>query len=322
MTGYQPSLFDLYQFEYTTVQRLRDEGLTDAVTYTDAIVRKLIRRFSKLVNRVTAQWFWPLENKVRLDGPVSNVISSPDLVPILELRGMEFYGESSTSVVDAATYRIGEREIWLNGRSAVNHAGFWSTSRTTYPPYNLNVVLDGTFGWLENRPYAAFDAVSKITTTTTALLTSGTSTSVTLASVAGIQERSVLIFRAGAAGSSYAGHAIVTTVTVGTNTVTFDAINLNVATLASGANVITYGMVPEPVEDAVVRLVVLYKDKLASAAAAQSSNDASIIEERVDNYHYKYADSVATAVAVSTTGDIEIDRLLRDYAHPNYVGGV
>ena len=86
-----------FDFAYTTIQRLRDEGITAAVL-SDAAAQAAIRRASTTINRVTGQWFFPVESTERISVPFKrSTIHLPNLIPILRISSLilETVGSSS-----------------------------------------------------------------------------------------------------------------------------------------------------------------------------------------------------------------------------------
>ena len=315
---------DRFQFEYTTITRIRAEGLASG-SLSDADTRLLIREMSKVINNVTGQWFWPIESKERLSGRGFPVVSHPSAIPILEVRSLQLdSGTSGYSPYQVTEYVVDKRDLEVIGYGVENVAGFSiGTRRARFPKTRpLNIVADGTWGWLEDRPFVSdpFDNVMKVVTTTSATLANG-ATSVSVADSSGFRVGDVIILRSGEASVTYAGHAILTAVSSGT--LTFDAINLNVASLASGATVITYGQIPKAIERACALLVVRFQAKFNSQASADASIATRIIRERTDNYEYQLSfDPTSSSVTSVTSGDIEVDRLLTPYHSPPYVGAV
>lgn len=320
----QTPILSRFVFEYTTLSRIRAEGITSG-TLTDAQVRTLIRQFSKLINQVTGQWFWPIESKERLNGKGFPVVTHPYMIPILELRSLEressYIYDSSPSSYDTTQYVTHDRYIELVGYNSIEGGLGATYKRTSFSKTRpLNVIADGTWGWLENRPFVSspYDTYPKLSTTTSASLANGGS-SIAVVNGSGFRVNDVVIFRTGAAGDTYAGHAILTA--VAGNTLSFDAVNLNTTTLASGTNVVTYGQVPESVDRACAILVIQYKDALSSSSASSASISSRIISERTDNYSYQLSDDAA-AVSGSgvTTGSVEADKLLSSYCAPPFLG--
>jgi len=320
MTSIQRDIRTRFQFEYTTVTRLRAEGIL-AADLSDADARIIIRTMSKVINNVTGQWFWPIESKERLRGAGYSVLSHPSQIPILELRSLEAQFGNTTSAYSSDAYSVSLRDIHLNN---VGYRNISNRIQTVRPKFTrerpLNVIADGTWGWLENQPFVSdpFDSFAKVETTTAEELALDDE-EVDVTDGSGFRAGDVVIFRSGAAGTTYSGHAILTE--VDGNTLSFDAVQINTATLASGATVITYGQIPQPVERACLITSIKFKDDLATADATEAALKSRIIRERTDNFEYQLSKNEGSISDIST-GDAQADRLLSTYHSPPYIGAV
>jgi hypothetical protein len=310
-----------YIFEYTTLSRIRAEGITSS-SLSDADCRALIRHFSKVINNVTGQWFWPLEYTERMNGKGFPLISHPSSIPLLEIRSVSLQSSAGINAYLSEDFVVHDRDIELISffdNSIVSY--YYNAERTAFSKTRpLNVLADGTFGWLENRPFVPYDQVAKISTTFSTTVSNG-DTTMTVADSTGFKVNDVIVIRSGAAGATYAGHAILTSVSSGT--LGFDALNLNTDSVASG-NVVTYGQIPDPVSRACAILVIRFMSKLSQSVSGSTvANVANrIIRERTDQYEYQLSQDLSTTSGSLTTGDIEADRLLQTYCAPPYLGFV
>ena len=310
-----------YVFEYTTLTRIRAEGITSA-SLSDADCRALIRHYSKVINNVTGQWFWPLEYTERMNGSGFPTITHPFSIPLLEVRSVTLDKGDSTVAYGADEFVVHDRDIELSSYSYDNVGSYYyNAHRVKFPSTRpLNILTDGTFGWLENRPFVPYDQVAKVSTTIAATLTNG-DTSVTVADSTGFRVNDVIVIRSGAAGATYAGHAILTAVSAGT--LSFDAVNLNTDSLASG-NIATYGQVPDAVNRACAILVIRFMAKLSQTVTGSTvANFANrVIRERTDQYEYQLSQDGGASAGALSTGDVEADRLIQTYCAPPYLGFV
>ena len=71
-------------FQYTTLQSLRDEGLS-GTEVSDTRLRQLIRLASNTINTATCQFFIPVKDKFSVRGSGSRTQKTPLSVPIVVL---------------------------------------------------------------------------------------------------------------------------------------------------------------------------------------------------------------------------------------------
>ncbi len=267
---------------YAIVADLRAEGV-DASSVPDDRAQELILLASRLIDRLTGQWFFPRRETLRLDGDGSAMLHHPALLPILEVRRLAVDSRSYA----AADYAVRERYVEL--------------VRGSFPRGRANVEIDGVFGWLERRP--------KVEARIAADLAPG-DTEATLDEVAGLREKDALLID---------GHVPLIVGGLDGAKVTGDPVPTGAP---AGSPVVTYGRVPRPVERACLMLTVRSRHGLATDAGARAAVSDRIIEERTDNYMYRLAPSREAEGDERTTGDLAVDRLLADYVAPPYVGVV
>lgn len=311
-----------FSFAYTTIARLREEGLTTA-QLSDARAIERIKLAGKIVNRVTSQWFVPIEGTERISvSPDSSIAWHPSLIPIIEVRSLklaDFSGALTTYT--ASRYRIDDRLIYLSeprwGTSVEDKIARleYGDRRAMFPAGRGHIVVDGTFGWIENRPWSDDPTSRKVTTTTAAEVSAG-DTTIELTSVANIRARDILILRNGDAPSTFGTRAIVSSVVDSPASVTVDSIEMVPgATLPAGSNVITYGQVPEDVEMATVYIVAMLRYGIATSNAQQSSVQGRMLSEQTDAYAYRLESTGIRSMSDNSTGSLEADRLLSQF-HP------
>jgi hypothetical protein len=316
-----------YSFVYTTIQRLRDEGVSASVL-SDATALQRMKAVGKMINRLTDQWFVPLESLERLSvAPRAPFVHLDNQIPILEVQSLKLADSTGRLTTMAADrYRIDDRYIALTGGrhivsvedriAAFELGGDWGT----FPPGTRHVVVDGVFGWVENRPWGQ-DHGGSVSTTTTIDLAEGD----TLVSVedASFRPRDVIILRSGDAPSSFGARAIVVDTQESPASLIVDPLEIvRGASLPAGSNVVSYGQVPEDVELAAVILVNRMRYGLGSSAFQGEQSRGRIRSEMTDSYQYVLEGRGSTTSTATTTGDPEADRLLSQFTAPPYVGGV
>jgi hypothetical protein len=267
---------------YATVADLRAEGV-DAASVPDARAQELILLASRLIDRLTGQWFFPRRETLRLDGDGSAILHHPALVPILDVHRLAVNGRTLAPV----EYAVRERYL--------------EVVTGTLPRGRANVEMDAVFGWLEARP--------KVETSLAADLAAG-ATEAVLAGAAGVRPKDALLI-----GDTL---PLLVASLVGA-TVTSDPVPVPAP---AGAPVVAYGRVPRPVERACLMLAVRSRHGLATDAGARAAVTDRIIEERTDNYLYRLAPPQDTSGDERTSGDLAVDRLLADYVAPPFVGVV
>jgi hypothetical protein len=196
--------------------------------------------------------------------------------------------------------------------------------RMKLTPGSRNIIIDGTFGQVERRVYSSTPENRYFSTTTTATISDGDST-ITVVDGSGFRPRDVIILRSGDPITTYKCHAIINS--IDGNTINIDPLNFYSGSSSdSGSTVITYGQVPEEVEEAALRLVIRNQFPLNSDEAQNQALKTRIIGERTDNYEYRLANpftsSSKNGVLLPESGDEEVDRLLRSVmaSKPVYFG--
>ena len=309
-----------FDFAYTTIQKLRDEGIIGQ-TVTTARAKMLIRQASQTVNRVTGQWFIPIESTERITVPNKQAaIHVDNMVPIIEVRSLKIDsgGQDATqTLVEVYKYRIDDRFIQLTATETTNLGTFVFEKKSRFSQGVRNYIIDGTFGWLQRRVFS--DLGDRKLSTTTIGAISEDDTLVGVADSSGFRVGDSVIFRSGNASTSFGAHRIITGIG-SPNELEFDPITLTQA-LPVGSTVITYGQVPEEVEMATALIVNTRKHGVGTSDFEQAQLRSRIKMEQTDNYLYQLSDPRLGQIR-NTTGSAEADQLLASYHSPPYLGAV
>ena len=308
-------------FRYTTVKRIRDEGI-DKTQLKTKDANRLIRFFSERINRWTAQWFYPIRQKIKIDGQGLKAIWRSDLMPILEKNELtvDVLGSnpSQGTVVPLEDYEITTPCAFdspgrvLELRVTGGFVRFINQTRFLrfpvigrFPRGPQNISFDGSFGWVIQKDKFA-------STSTEALVDDAKSLSV--ADVTGFNVGDAI--RIGDADPF--AYFVISSITESTGvarTINFDDADRLVATIASGAEVVTYGEVPEGIRYACERLVIEFRHNMSSPQFKSALDQSSLTGEKIGDYSYtKQQPKWKNA---STTGLRDVDLVLQDYVVPN-----
>ena len=309
-------------FRYTTIAAIRDEGINKTIL-DDKKANRLIRFFSNRINRWTTQWFYPVKEDIRIDGRDNLAVWRPDLLPILEVDELNvnvigattFQGTNIPAVdfelIIPAAWDSPPRVISLRvSNRFFRFAGFVRFSNSTrvlrfpvlgkFPKGPRNVQVVGSFGWMVQK--------DKVSTTSTQDLASSQKT---------LNITSALNFDVGdvvrVGDDDPFAYFLISSISG--NELTFDELDRLPATVSSGAAVVTYGSVPEAIEQACKRLVIEQRFAIGSSELREARDADSLTGEKIGDYSYtKFAPKYKNA---STTGSREVDLILQDYVAPN-----
>lgn len=311
---------------YTSIADLREEGVEQR-DYSDKRVRNLIRQMSKVIDTLTGQWFFPVRERRKLNGEDSPIIYDPSLIPILKVFSVDINYSNSTFHNRVSTLPIPDRAgdpvfPWTRiigaGDSELEEVEFEIRDRYievldgVWPEGVNNVLVDAFWGWLENL---------KDVSTTTVAGTDGEietgKSQVKIASVEGILPKDVA--RISKNGKEIS--LLITDIDATNKLLKFDKVIEYMEKVESEATVEVLGRVPELIERACVRLVILNKDKMTSPEFSQAQILGQIKSERTDNYQYTLftADEGGGGMGgggSKTTGDALTDRLLQEFTAP------
>ena len=316
------------QFVYSSIAQTRALG-GGFSTITDSAVYDKIREASAEINRVTEQWFQPVGVAARTSGRGDSMIHFPDLAPLIRVESLALVYNGDSDFLENFFIERSRRVIRLKGPSeswlTYPYYDYWESRE--FPKRAGNVLITGFFGWIDSLPETDIknNVVPVETTTTQDLL--NTSTSLTLDSVSSIQAGSCLLL-----GDDTLRLKPIFVVSVDRvlGSIAFDALGDYLAeTIPSGAKVRVFGAVPRMIRRAAGILAAGYISDLVDAAAGGSGGPSlpsgwsrKVIMEKTEDYQYRLSSSVSgdTSGSILTTGNEEVDSILRNFSAP--VGGI
>lgn len=285
------------RFAYTTISNIRNQVGISSGSLSNSSASRLISIASKYINKITNQWFEPLNVVAGFDGYGTDKLNLYGYAPLINIKSAEVLSERSkgypshpfrTSQANQTGYNVGINEKYLSigfqGRCLALSSGVW-------PVGTSNILLNGWFGCVENSRHVE----SRITTS----ITSGT-TSATIASIKpgtsstfgtesydtvvpslgfdnAFRARDVVVFLD--SDNREISRTIVNSVNYQSGTISFDAMEEPIVAISSGTTIVTYGAVPELIELACNTIVNDNYD-------ATSREGRGIKMEKVDNYQY------------------------------------
>jgi len=291
-------IFVTEKFRYCNIPQLQDEGMDTDLT--DAQVLKIIEAASKLINRMTDQWFYPIETTFKQIEEGCNIITLPNLIPIIKLNNVKIDDDE----IDSESYNF----------DMVNLTTIEQQRIIKYKNFNTEFVgelsIDGIFGYLERRSYNE-------TTTSTAVNSS--STNVTVVDASKFKVNDVLIFDDGVNDKF---KTICTQVDKSGNKLYFADVD-DETEIDSGAKVYRYGQVPTLINRACKILVLRSLFELASENLEEQDLANRLISETTDRYSYRLSpNGSGEGGANYSTGITEVDRILTQFTPPPLVKGI
>jgi hypothetical protein len=305
-------------FEYTTVKRLRDEGLTQSVL-SDERALELIQDASDTINEITGCVFVPLPATVRVDGRGSAIVNLPGLIPLIKVDRARMLLDSATGqmqTIDKEWYVVKERWLESVSPSATRHRRtlsdlrMWqlhAARRFTFPERPHGIEIQGVFGWV--------DPVLDLTLIVQAIAPIG-QTFVEVDTVAAINPGFVLNLPSGE-------RKLVGEVDYANNQLHFADKPLRAA-LAVDDEIKVYGGVPRLIQRAAVLIAVANKYGLACVNHQKARRGEFITFETTDNYSYAIGSGGAPGGKLGShlgygqtlTGSLEADGILQRFMPP------
>lgn len=317
-------------FEYCTIQDLRDEGITPEEC-PDQRALTVIRRASAKINIYTSQWFAPIAGDQYIDGQNSPMAWLPNFVPINKLTAI--------SVVKNRTARVGPRvlpdrraydiitlsDVQLSRNNRVveivgdvteDFDAFYfrryynELEELWFPEGRRNIKLTGVFGWLEGDKDIESTVVGNWALK---------SPKIEIDDVSGWDVGDYCVFPDGSM-------QIVTGIKVSANELYFQADTFKLRTAVSdGENVNNYGMTPQLIRYAAIKLAHRMYPQLGDSTASADIFAQALVSERTDNYSYRLDPTLLRErfeAGANSTGDIEVDSILSQMVDeiPVYVG--
>lgn len=302
-------------FRYTTIDKIREEGLT-VQQLSDAKAIRLIQFYSARINRWTDHWFFPVQETVIVDGTGLKAVWREDKMPMLEVTKLtvNFLGSQPAQGTEVPV-----DDFVINVPGAFDSpgrvielrvsGGFFRFNNQTkivrfpvlgnFPKAPRNIEIIGTFGWVIQK--------DKVSTTTSASLATNAKT-IDVVDASSFNPGDAI--RIGDADPYI--YALIDSIS--SNTIKFDDIGV-VTTISSGASIVTYGFVPDAVEYACRRLVIEFRHQLTKPQFQEALTGADLTGEKIGDY--SYTRHVPKYKNFSTTGLRDIDMVLQDYVPPN-----
>ena len=313
--------------KYCTLPGLRAFGFT-ATMLPDAQALDFIAYVSGVLDSLTHQFFQPELQIYAASGTKSKIVHRGDLVPILEVSDLSVdyhYSDNSYTGLDRVFGRrmTGDRYLDLTQFQTIPETGHRLLRLMTgeFPQGTANVLINGAFGWLEQRK--AFE-------TTLATELKATDTTLTLTEVLNssgwLEIGDFIVVVLQEAGGSIPALLYVDTIQAldsTAKTVTVDEVVTQAGLpIAAGATVRCFGGFPRALKDVFGALA----KKLWNDTYSTDGSDVGdrLISERVDNYSYQLESVATTAQKLNglgaITGSTRLDQVLRSYSQGVYVG--
>lgn len=251
------------KFSYTTLSELRAFGISDA-EYPDNIARRLIRLYSDRFNRLTSQFFAPVETKFTSNGGHKLYkIPGPPILKVLQISLFdEEYG--ARTVISRDQYEVLDNTL----------IKFNTELRQGLANVEFNVVQGNMEG------------LKEVEVELTSNIASGT-TEFTVVDASNLEPRDVLTF-----GREM---FIIKNIDYVANKVFVDDPG-DIKTITSGSKTICYGQVPMQVEEAIKLFVKNHKTLQAQKSGIKS--------EKIGNYSYVKDDTTSGITGISEIDSI------------------
>jgi len=287
-------IFPTKKFRYCNIQQLTNEGMDTTLSNEQIIER--IEEASKLINRITDQWFYPIETTFKFREMRSSVLTLPNFIPIIELN--KLIVEESELDIDEFNSDIINDVNNISQRIIESYNGDFSGK----------IEATGVFGYIERK--------EKIETVTSGIISSGT-TNVNVINANGFQKNDVLIFVDG----NNKLKVICNSVDKDTNKLYFGDVDINDVEISSGAKVYRYGQIPTLINKACKILVLRNLYLLSSDEIEEQDITSRLISETTDKYSYKLSSDSESSSGLST-GITYVDNLLLEFMPPPLIRGV
>jgi hypothetical protein len=300
-------------FAYVTVPEVRAQGIlneTDDPEFgiDDGPLRDHIKTMSHWINRLTNQWFLPVRLKQPVDSGRSSIAAMPNQIPILELFNLSLERPNLVSFnYPSVSFVVKPRYVMM------------VTRHTRLPDYPYFINLDGAFGWLINNFTPA-----RTTLVTDVVPTTG---AIAVADASKIRVGDALLV--GNNPEPNAFHLIVEAVDPGTGIVTYDPLlTFRDPEVKAGAKVVNYGRVPDLIKRATFLMIrdrIPYKIGEIDTFEDPFGKGTRLNSESVEGYSYSMGGTPAQnghAGGSWTTGNVEVDDILQQYAAPNMFLGM
>lgn len=309
-------------FAYTSIQKVRSLGSFSALS--DESVLMYIRMAAATINRITGQWFQAIGLSMRVSGKGDSMLHFPGVAPILKISSLMLSPDSSSQALDNYFIESGRRIL----RMKVNMPGWaWVDVRwdcdyfesvSQFPRRAGSVEVQGYFGYVNAAPTVdSYNAVVPYSTTTAIEFRNDTAT-LEVVSAHGVRAGSSVVI-----GSPVAEAIPLFVVAADqtTNVLTVDPMGDYLpSTIAAGAQVLSFGVVPPLIRRANALLAAKYinDDTASTSGSISGAATKKLIRERTEDYEYELSSPAGgdTSDSDFTTGDAEVDRILANFVIP------
>jgi len=299
-------------FMYTSVARLRSEGLT-AADLSDALAIQRISLISRMINRITGQYFQPVwYEALKLSGRDSPLIFLPDLEPIIKIVELALTPKGyDPEILEEDDYVLHSERFIARIASTVGRVA--QLASANWVEGYSNYTFKGYAGWLEDVKEVEANIV------TADLVQDAEEIEVDDASNFDEGDFVVVV-----SGDDRFG-ALLNSVDYGDNKFGIDKAQTKGKTYPIDADVITFGKVPIPIVWACTRMVVNQSALLIpdGGEIPDPAFESKLKTEKTDNYSYTLfsprelmAESGSIA-AGDFTGDPGVDMVLATFTAPS-----
>ena len=316
--------------KYMTLARLRGLGITVA-QLSDALALELIKNVSDSLDALTQQVFSPQLEIHRTDGNKSRLTHHRSLLPILKVFSLNVD-------VDKNRSNYWDEHRYIFGRNLQNGSydltRYEISSDTKYRLLSLlagefplgveNVLINGVFGFLENRKAFQTELSAELAMGDTVVSVAETSNSTGRIEVGDF----VLVEIEAATGEAPALTYVDIVQSISATNLTVDAVQDQAGLpVAVGVKVYSFGAFPGPLVEVMDALLLRAWDDSPWNPNGSGSTDKRLLSEKVDNYSYQLeSESVAASRAGGyglITGSVRLDKVLQQYCRPGgFVGYV
>lgn len=158
---------------YCTEIQIRDEGFNDAARWKQTRIDRLIKKWSRRIERWTGRWFEPRVMVLYLDGTGDRVLEMP--APIISIeevriisRGIDSVTEEVVAAGDIQIYNrhmsqglIGVEDDREDPRIAFVHHSGSIRGGTEFPPGTHNIGIAGIFGYTDPNKASATPVIQQ-----------------------------------------------------------------------------------------------------------------------------------------------------------------
>jgi len=302
-------------FYYTSIARLRAEGMDETRYPDESLLRRRILMLSKMINRITNQYFQPVyDAEQRMSGRDSALLYLSKKVPILQIDEINFHPEGSTADVIDSDYYVIHLERFFARQAGYYLRGDASLSTGTWEEGFENYTFKGWSGWLEDRRELTISIDTDLVQD---------DEEVSVPDATGFVEGDFIVVIDSVNSNRFG--TLINAVDYGTNKIAIDKAQTRGITYPSAtSNVLTFGRVPDSIVWACTRMVVNEAALLVpeNGDPVDPDFESRLKSEKTDNYSYtmfspKDMNVDSGQLPLGTfTGDPKVDMVLATYVAP------